>query len=87
MPYEKPWASLGRQYLMAPKMFGGDVAKAIESLEKSVALDPQRDETYVWLARAYKKHGDKAKAQEAIQRALTLNPHSTWIKNAANSLN
>lgn len=81
------WASLGRQYLMAPKMFGGDVSKAIESLEKSVALDPQRDETYVWLARAYNKHGDKAKAQDAIQRALTLNPDSTWIKNAANSLN
>lgn len=81
------WASLGRQYLMAPKMFGGDVSKAIESLEKSVALDPQRDDTYVWLARAYKKHGDKAKAQDAVQRALTLNPDSLWIKNAANSLN
>jgi cytochrome c-type biogenesis protein CcmH/NrfG len=81
------WASLGRQYLMAPKMFGGDVSKAIESLEKSVALDPQRDETYVWLARAYKKHGDKAKAQDAIRHALTLNPDSPWIKNAANSLN
>ncbi len=52
------WASLGRQYLIAPKMFGGDVSKAIESLEKSVALDPQQDETYVWLARVYKKHGD-----------------------------
>jgi hypothetical protein len=30
------WASLGRQYLMAPKMFGGDVAKAIESFQKSL---------------------------------------------------
>jgi tetratricopeptide (TPR) repeat protein len=81
------WASLGRQYLMAPKMFGGDISKAIESLEKSVALDPQQDDTYVWLARAHKKHGEKAKAQEAIQHALTLNPDSPWIKNAANSLN
>jgi tetratricopeptide (TPR) repeat protein len=77
------WASLGRQYLMAPKMFGGDTSKAIETLEKSAALDPQQDETYVWLAKAYKKHGDKAKAQEAIQRALALNPDSPWIKNAA----
>jgi tetratricopeptide (TPR) repeat protein len=77
------WASLGRQYLMAPKMFGGDTPKAIETLEKSAALDPQQDETYVWLAKAYKKHGDKAKAQEAIQRALALNPDSPWIKNAA----
>jgi cytochrome c-type biogenesis protein CcmH/NrfG len=81
------WASLGRQCLMAPKMFGGDVTKAIESLEKSVALDPRQDETYVWLAKAYKKHGDKSKAQDAIQHALILNPDSPWIKNAANSLN
>src|SRR6267378_8695629 len=32
------WASLGRQYLMTPKMFGGDVSKAIESFQKSVAF-------------------------------------------------
>jgi len=63
------------------------ISKAIESLERSVALDPQQDETYVWLARAHKKHGEKAEAQEAIQHALTLNPDSPWIKNAANSLN
>jgi tetratricopeptide (TPR) repeat protein len=81
------WASQGRQYLMTPKMFGGDVAKAIESLEKSVGLDPRQDEIYVWLARAYEKQGDKAKAQEAIQHARTLNPDSPWIRNAANSLN
>src|SRR6267378_4561767 len=81
------WASLGRQCLMAPKMFGGDVSKAIDSLEKSKALDPQQEETYVWLAKAYRKHGDKAKAQDAIQHALSLNTDSPWIKNAANLLN
>jgi len=81
------WASLGRQYLMAPKTFGGDVSKAIESLEKSVALNSRQDETYVWLARAYKKHGDSAKAQGAMQHALALNPESPWVKNATNSLN
>jgi cytochrome c-type biogenesis protein CcmH/NrfG len=80
------WASLGRQYLMAPKMFGGDVAKAIESLEKSVALDPQRDETYVWLAKAYKKQGDKAKALQAVQRALQLNPANPLAKATASEL-
>lgn len=81
------WASLGRQYLIAPKMFGGDVTKAIESLEKSVALDPRQEETYIWLAKAYKKHGKTAKAQDAMQHALTLNSDSPWIKNEANSLN
>jgi tetratricopeptide (TPR) repeat protein len=81
------WASLGRQYLMAPKMFGGDLARAIESFQKSLAIDSSQDETWVWLARAFEKQGDKTKAQDAIQHALTLNPDSPWIKDAANSLN
>jgi tetratricopeptide (TPR) repeat protein len=81
------WASLGRQYLMAPKMFGGDVAKAIESLQKSLALDSAQDETWIWLAKAFAKHGEKSKAHDAIQHALSLNPDSPWIKEAANSLN
>jgi tetratricopeptide (TPR) repeat protein len=81
------WASLGRQYLMAPKMFGGDVAKAIESLQKSLALDPAQDETWAWLAKAFQKQGDKTKAHDALQHALSLNPDSPWIKEAADSLN
>ena len=80
------WASLGRQYLMAPKMFGGDAAKAIDSFQKSLAIDPSQDETWVWLARAFEKQGDKSKARDAIQHALTLNPGSPWIKDEANSL-
>ena len=81
------WASLGRQYLMAPKMFGGDSAKAVESFQKSLTIGASQDETWVWLARAYEKQGDKIKARDAIQHALTLNPDSVWIKQAANSLN
>ncbi|HET8925524.1 MAG TPA: tetratricopeptide repeat protein [Candidatus Acidoferrum sp.] len=81
------WASLGRQYLMAPKMFGGDVAKAIGSFQKSLAVDPNQDETWVWLAKAFQKQGDKTKARDAIQHALSLDPDSPWIRKAANSLN
>jgi cytochrome c-type biogenesis protein CcmH/NrfG len=80
------WASLGRQYLMAPKMFGGDVGKAIESFQKSLAIDPSQDETWTWLARAFHKQGDRAKSREAIQRALQLNPGSPVAKAAAAEL-
>lgn len=80
------WASLGRQYLMAPKMFGGDVSKAIESFQKSLSIDAAQDETWVWLAKAFAKHGDKAKAHDAIQHALSLNPDSVWTKFSAGSL-
>lgn len=80
------WASLGRQYLMAPKMFGGDVAKAVESFQKSLALDSSQDETWVWLAKAFEKQGDKTKARDAIQHASSLNPNSPWVKFNANLL-
>jgi len=66
---------------------GGDLTKAIESFEKSVAPDTRQDETYVWPARAYKKQGDKAKARDAIQHALTLTPDSSGVQDAANALN
>ena len=82
----RAWASLGRQYLMAPAMFGGDVSKAIESFQKSLALDPQQDETWVWLAQAFKKKGDKPKAHDALDKALQLNPQSPLARNVAASL-
>jgi len=66
------WASLGRQYLMTPKMFGGDVPKAIESFQKSLAFDTSQDETWVWLAKAFQKQGDTSKAREAVQTRLVI---------------
>lgn len=74
------WASDGRKFLMAPKMFGGDPAKAIESLKKSLELDANQAETWAWLSEAYKKHGDKTQANEAIQKALQLEPQNPLIK-------
>lgn len=77
------YASLGRQYYMAPKMFGGDNDKAIESFRKSTELDPKSDETYVWLAMALRKKGDAAGADQALQTALKLNPQSVFAQKTA----
>jgi tetratricopeptide (TPR) repeat protein len=77
------YASLGRQYLNAPAMFGGDVDKAIESFRKSTQLDPKFDETYVWLAIALRKKGDAAGADQALQEALRLNPRSVFAQQTA----
>jgi tetratricopeptide (TPR) repeat protein len=74
------WASDGRKFLMAPKMFGGDPAKAIESFKKSLELDAEQAETWAWLAQAYKKQGDKTQTNEAIQKALQLEPQNPLIK-------
>jgi tetratricopeptide (TPR) repeat protein len=78
-------ASLGRQYLHAPKMFGGDLDKAIASLQKSIehdaGTDARADETYVWLAIAYRKKGDAAAANKALDEALQRNPRSVFALN------
>jgi tetratricopeptide (TPR) repeat protein len=80
------WASRGRQYLMTPKAFGGDTPKAIDSFQKSLALDSQQDETWVWLARAYEKQDDKPRARDAIHHALELNPQNPLAQAASRSL-
>src|SRR5207302_4826626 len=67
-------ASLGRQYLMTPKMFGGALTKASESFEKSVAPDTRQNETNVCPARADKKKANKPKARDPTQHALPLTP-------------
>jgi len=77
------FASLGRRYLNAPKMFGGDVEKAIESFRKSTQLDPRFDETYVWLAIALRKKGDATGADQDLQEALRLNPRSMFARQTA----
>jgi tetratricopeptide (TPR) repeat protein len=76
-------ASRGREYLMAPSMFGGDVNKAIENLRKATQADPANDENFVWLSRAYQKAGNTAEADKALQEALRLNPSSVFAKNTA----
>lgn len=76
-------ASLGRQYFEAPKMFGGDLDKAIVEFRKATELDPKSDEAFVWLAMALRKKGDAAGAQSAIEQALRLNPESAFARENA----
>jgi tetratricopeptide (TPR) repeat protein len=77
------WATQGRKFLMAPKMFGGDVAQAIESFRKSLEIDGNQAETWSWLARAYKKQGDGPKAKEALDKAMKMEPQNPMVKLAA----
>ncbi len=71
---------IGRKYLFAPKMFGGDPAKAVESFQKATTLDPHDDEAFVWLAIAYRKIGDSQRAQAALSEALRLNSKSAFAR-------
>ena len=66
-------------------MFDGDFTKAINSFQKSLAIDSAQDEIWVWLAKAFQKQGD-TKARDAIQHALSLNPESRFVRAEAASL-
>lgn len=64
---------IGRRQLYSPRMFGGDVEKAIESFRKATTVDPHCDEGFVWLAIANTKKGDSRAARAAVEEALRLN--------------
>ena len=66
----------GIQYVMAPPIGGGDVKKGIATLQKALALDPDMDEAYFWLAKAYRKQNDRENFQKSLKSALRLNPHN-----------
>jgi len=63
---------LGRRQLYAPRVFGGDIEKAIESFRKATIVDPHYDESFVWLAIAYDKKGDARSARVAVEELLRL---------------
>jgi tetratricopeptide (TPR) repeat protein len=76
----RAYAVVGRKYLFAPKIFGGDLNQAIESFQKATTLDPHYDEAFVWLAIAYRKRGDSEQAKAALAEALRLNSRSAFAR-------
>jgi tetratricopeptide (TPR) repeat protein len=72
--YGGPWRVLGRLYNKAPGFpFSiGDNKKAIECLEKAVAIGPKFYLNRIFLADAYQSNRDKQKAKEQLD----------WIINA-----
>jgi tetratricopeptide (TPR) repeat protein len=76
----RAYAVVGRKYLYSPKMFGGDLDKAIDAFRKSTTLDPHGDEAFVWLAIAYRKKGDETRARAAVAEALRLDSRSVFAK-------
>ena len=73
------YLGLGRLYLGAPRVFGGDVAKAIEYLEKGVKLNPNNTVMRYYLAEAYEAANRNADAKKQIETILATTPDPKYI--------
>jgi tetratricopeptide (TPR) repeat protein len=73
------YLGLGRLYLSAPKVLGGDISKAIEYLEKGVKLNPNNSVMRYYLAEAYEASNRQADAKKRLETILTMTPDPKYI--------
>jgi tetratricopeptide (TPR) repeat protein len=73
------YLGLGRLYLQAPKMLGGDPAKAVEYLEKGVKLNPNNTLMRYELASAYETVDRHAEAKKQIEILMAATPDPKYI--------
>lgn len=68
------YLGLGRLYLQAPTVLGGDSLKAIEYLEKGVKLNPNHGLMRFHLAEAYAENNRDSEAKKQIDALMALTP-------------
>lgn len=73
------YLGLGRLYLQAPRMLGGDSQKAIEYLEKGVKLNPAHSLMRFHLAEAYEANNRRGEAKKQIDVLMALTPDPKHI--------
>jgi len=73
------YLGLGRLYLQAPKVLGGDIKKAIEYLEKGIKLNPNNTVMRFHLAEAYEADKRNADAKKQIQAINSATPDPKYV--------
>lgn len=73
------YMALGRLYLQAPRLLGGDTTKAISYLEKGLRFGPSNALLRFYLAQAYESAGRDADARKQIQAVLALAPDPNYV--------
>lgn len=73
------YLGLGRLYLQAPRVLGGDSAKAIEYLEKGVKLNPNNTTMRFDLAEAYAANNRNADAKKQIDAIMAATPNPQHV--------
>jgi tetratricopeptide (TPR) repeat protein len=73
------YLGLGRLYLQAPKLLGGDPSKAVEYLEKGVKLNPNNTLMRYELAAAYETVKRNAEAKKQIETLMSTSPDPKYM--------
>src|ERR1051326_3372776 len=68
------YLGLGRLYLEAPHVLGGDTKQAMEYLEKGVKLSPNNTMMHAELTQAYMANNRNADAKKQIEAVLSATP-------------
>jgi tetratricopeptide (TPR) repeat protein len=68
------YLGLGRLYLQAPRVLGGDRMKAIEYLEKGIKHNPNNTLMRFHLAEAYEANNRTAEAKKQIEMLMAVTP-------------
>ncbi|HMD97070.1 MAG TPA: tetratricopeptide repeat protein [Terriglobia bacterium] len=74
------YVNRARSYFFAPSAFGGNKEKAIERLQKAIALEPASDTAHIWLAVAYQGTAHHDDAMREIDVALRLDPDRNFAR-------
>lgn len=73
------YVGLGRLYLQAPKVLGGDINKATEYLEKGIKLNPNNTVMRLYLAQAYEANNRNADAKKQIETLNAITPDPKYV--------
>jgi len=73
------YLALGELYLEAPKVLGGDTAKAIDYLQKGVKVAPNNSLMRVHLAEAYHAAGRDSEARKEIDGLMAMTPDPNYL--------
>jgi Tfp pilus assembly protein PilF len=68
------YLALGRLYLQAPKVLGGDTGKAIDYLKKGLAIAPNNSLMKYYLAEAYESENRDGEAKKLIEDIMATTP-------------
>jgi Tfp pilus assembly protein PilF len=73
------YMGLGQLYLEAPRVLGGDTAKALDYLQKGIKLAPDNALMRLYLAEAYHAAGRDAEARKQINELMAMTPSPDYL--------